>query len=336
LATRPRLKPYYRPIRRGSGTVQLGLSAESGGILLSGLAPSEVALLERLDGTFQERDLHAMAAAFGVDRRRADELLKVLREHRVLVTDAIDRADLVRLSPMEPDRAVDDANVLGLAHRDVADPVNRVLARAWQQVVIDGSGRLAEAIGALLRSSGVGRVDLGPWAGDVADAELRGQGNERPDIVILVTHPAVDPRTAEPWRRRGIPLLPVVPDGNRVVVGPLLGPDPALPCLRCLQLTRADHDAGWAEVMAQAVGSEVEAASESALVSVAAGVAAMVAHASLAGDPVPAGVSVEVGLPWPRLDHRRWARHPSCPGHTGEGALGSASTGPAQKAAEPG
>jgi hypothetical protein len=297
--------------------VQLGLSADSGGILLSGLAPSEITLLERLDGSLREPDMHALAATIGVDRRRADELLQVLREQRVLLTDTVDRADLVRLAHIEPDRAVDDADVLGVAHADVADPVNRVLARAWQHVVIDGSGHLAEAVAALLHSSGVGRVDLGPWAGDVADAELRGPGRERPDLVILVTHPAIDPRTAEPWRRRGIPLLPVVPDGNRVVAGPLLGPDPALPCLRCLQLTRADYDAGWAEVMAQAVGSDVEATSESALISVAAGVAAMIAHASLAGDRVPAGVSVEVGLPWPRLDHRRWVRHPSCPGHTG-------------------
>jgi hypothetical protein len=27
------------------------------------------------------------------------------------------------------------------------------------------------------------------------------------------------------------------------------------------------------------------------------------------------GVSVESALPWPRLDHRRWTRHPRCERH---------------------
>ena len=29
------------------------------------------------------------------------------------------------------------------------------------------------------------------------------------------------------------------------------------------------------------------------------------------------GVSVEVGLPWPRMDHRRWSPHPLCTAHPG-------------------
>ena len=35
----------------------------------------------------------------------------------------------------------------------------------------------------------------------------------------------------------------------------------------------------------------------------------------LEGHPPPPGVSVEVSLPWPRMDHRRWPTHPLCPGH---------------------
>ena len=53
-----------------------------------------------------------------------------------------------------------------------------------------------------------------------------------------------------------------------------------------------------------------------------AGMAAMVALAGLAGlaggagRALPAGVSVEVHAPWPRVDHRRWSRDLDCPWHT--------------------
>jgi hypothetical protein len=35
----------------------------------------------------------------------------------------------------------------------------------------------------------------------------------------------------------------------------------------------------------------------------------------LEGQQPPPGVSVEVSLPWPRMDHRRWPTHPLCPAH---------------------
>ena len=76
----------------------------------------------------------------------------------------------------------------------------------------------------------------------------------------------------------------------------------------------------------------------------AAGVAAMVANAALAapaaGAPgargTGAGVSVEVTAPWPRLDHRRWARHPACPGQSraGRGPTTEPTTEPAAGAAD--
>ena len=42
----------------------------------------------------------------------------------------------------------------------------------------------------------------------------------------------------------------------------------------------------------------------------------MVIVAGLAGHPLPAGVSVEVHGPWPRVEHRRWTRHTDCRWHT--------------------
>lgn len=299
MASRPRLNPYFRPLRRGRGAVQLGLSAESGGIILTGLTPSEVTLLERLDGSLSQAEVYAVAASAGLDRRRADELLTLLREHHVLVTEVGDRVDLGRAAH-------------GAAVEQVTDA--RFAARAAQHVLVGGAGRLPTAIATLLRSTGVGRVDLGRWAADVADADVR-LGAAAPDLVVLVSLGAVDPRAGEPWRQRGVPHLPVVGDGGRVVIGPLVGHHPALPCLGCLQLTRGDRDAEWPAVMAQAAHHGSDVSTDAAVTAIASGVVGMIAHAALADEPMPAGVSVEVALPWPRLDHRRWERHPSCPDH---------------------
>jgi hypothetical protein len=45
------------------------------------------------------------------------------------------------------------------------------------------------------------------------------------------------------------------------------------------------------------------------------GVVALYAVGVLTGERPPAGVSAEVSLPWPRMDHRRWPRHPRCARH---------------------
>jgi len=41
----------------------------------------------------------------------------------------------------------------------------------------------------------------------------------------------------------------------------------------------------------------------------------LLAMGLLEGHPSPPGVSVEVSLPWPRMDHRRWPPHPLCSEH---------------------
>ncbi len=316
-----RLRPDLLPLRRGRGAVQLGLSATAGGLIVDGLAPAEVVLLERLAGPLPPPEVYAAAAELGVSDDRAGELVTLLRAHGLLV----------EAGPSEDGRP------------DVS-PRN---AGRW--VVVDGRGALPAAVAALLRGSLVGRVDTGPWAADVADAELRarrpGTGRAdapdgspppggRVDLVVMVGRGGLDPLVGEPWRARGVPVLPVVDDGGRVVVGPLVTTDLALPCLRCLQLARVDRDAHWPEVMAQAAGRGGDRTRDGPpdggparwpeVLSVAAGIAAMVANTALAapvaGAPgargAGAGVSVEVTMPWPRLDHRRWARHPACPGHT--------------------
>ena len=317
MTPRPRLKPYFRPLRRGADSVQLGVSAESGGVILSGLGPADIALLQALDGAPAEVGLDDMAAACGVPPDRAAELLALLREHDLLAVDGPDRVDLGRLRASQRDGLLHDAEVLALVRDLPGDPFARVVDRTHRRVLVSGSGRLPWSIAALLRDGGVGRVDVGGWALDAVEQELRTDPHRpRPDLVVLVAEGAVDPRQGEPWRRRGVPHLPVVSDGQRIVIGPLIGRDDDLPCLECLELSRTDRDSSWPHVRAQLpLGGGGEIRSESTMACVAAGVVAMVTHAVLAGDPVPPGVSLEVTVPWPRMDHRRWHRHPACPGH---------------------
>ncbi len=318
MASRPRLKPYFRPLRRGPDSVQLGVSGESGGVVITGLTPADIDLLDRLDGSTTEQDLYAVAAGCGVARPRADELLTLLREHHLLTTERFDRVDLAQLPPGLRDVLRDDAPTLGLVHAPPGDPLAQIIERGRRHVLVSGSGHLPWSIATLLRFGGVGRVDLGSWAVDAVDRELRDESvRPWPDLVVLVGEGAVDPCHGEPWRRRDIPQLPVVADGHRIIVGPLVGPAAELPCLRCLQMSRADPDAAWPAVMAQLTPRTgvAQVRSESTLEAIAAGVVGMVTHAFLAGERVPAGLSIEVTMPWPRLDHRRWQRHPRCPGH---------------------
>lgn len=295
MAAHPRLDPAFRPVLRPGGAVQLGTTAESGAILVSGLSPGERALLDRLDGSLSEAELYATAQASGVAPHRTDELLALLRHHGVLLPDHPDRSD-------------------GDGRR--AEPRGPTPVGDRPFVVVDGPGALASSIATLLRASGVQRVQAGVWAADAADAELRLTGAGTPDLVVLVADGAVDPRAGEPWRRRAVPHLPVVSEGARVVVGPWVTGDPMQPCLHCLRLARSDHDAEWPVVEAQ--GRAVPAVAgrcDDPLVAMGAGMAVLVAQAGLAGGAVPAGVSVEVRTPWPRVDHRRWDRHTDCPHH---------------------
>lgn len=339
MASRPRLKPYFRPLRRGPGAVQLGLSPASGGVVLRGLSRTEVSLLAHLDGTLTETELLQDAARRGVERERAMALVALLRAHHLLDRDldgtGPDRVDLGRLPGAAPRSpcvsGVDggDAATLALSGAGGTNEMDgpggsgtrQLLHRTGRRVVVSGRGRLPWAIGSLLRTTGVGQVDLGAAAVHALDQALRVDPSvAAPDLVVLVGSGLVDPRAGDPWWRRGVPTLPVVTDGCRIVVGPLVH-DPSGPCLRCLGLERADRDGAWPALVAQvsACGGTVddEIHSESTLTAMASGVVAMVVTAHLASDRPPPGVSVEMSLPWPRLDHRRWERHPQCAAHLG-------------------
>ena len=323
---RPRLKNHVQPLRRGPGSVQLGLSPD-GGVVLDGLSEAEMALVERLDGSLDVRALYAAAAAAGITASRVSALIAALDQHQLLVEHTTNRTRVSPVDEPRPHLLSQDAQAVAAAYGLPGDGYHHVAARSTQHVVITGEGGLPYALADLLRVGGIGRVSVGPNAVNMLDLELRGQhaGAARsrfgptlrqPDLVVLVALGALPPDVGEPWLRRGIPHLPLVVQGHRVQVGPLITGGQG-PCLSCLDLHRRDRDAAWPTLLAQlAPGGPLLSQSavglESSLTAMTAGAAAMIIHTCLDGQPAPCGLSLELSLPWPAIQFRRWFPHPLC------------------------
>ncbi len=314
-----------RPLRRTPDSLQLGLTDEA--VVLCGLSAAEAAVVESLDGRHTLSELYALASRRGVERTRVDALLGRLAAEGLLAAPEPERLDRASAeerasSPRAARRSVRPTQPLRLTPPG-QPPSRRVVGRAHRYVLVGGAGPVPESLAATLVGAGVGRVELGPWALDYVELELRDRPgvSEVPDLVVLASPDALDPRAERPWRRHGAAVLAVVADLSTVVVGPLVA-DPAAPCLSCLQLHRTDRDPQWPLVLAQACPPGAVARpvhSEPTLAATAAGVAAMVSVAHLDGHSFPGGLTVELRLPLPRLDHRVWPRHPHCGEHGGQG-----------------
>jgi hypothetical protein len=173
-------------------------------------------------------------------------------------------------------------------------------------VLVVGRGSLPAAITTVLRRAGASAACAPEDVVEGADADVA--------LTVLTGTHALDPAAGEPWRRQGTPVLPVVLHPTQVVVGPVLGPGG--PCLRCLDLTRADLDPSWPMLLGQlaapAVGGGPDVSGETSLVWLGASMAAMAALAVVDRRSVPRGRSLEVGLPWPCVRQREWRQHPRC------------------------
>lgn len=331
---RPRLKSHVQPLRRGPGSLQLGVRPDNG-VVLDGLSEAEIAVVEGLDGSLGIQSLYAVAAAAGVAAGRLSALIATLDEHHLLVDAVTDRASL---SPIdEPRRHLlqPGAAAVAAAYGLSGDGLDRVAARSAQHVVIDAEGDLPCALADLLRVGGIGRVSLGANALNMLDLELRshrgagraafGSAPKLPDLVVLAATGALRPDAGGPWLRRGIPHLPLVVQGHRVQVGPLITGGGG-PCLSCLDLHRRDRDAAWPALLSQLApqGPFIPGAPislESTLTAMTIGAAAMIVHTCLDGQPVPNDLSLELSLPWPTIQNRRWLSHPLCDCLVGQGTM---------------
>lgn len=283
----PRLPAWLRPLTRRPGEVQFGVLP--GGPVVTGMTDVEVGLLARLDGALPLASTDRVAAEAGVGPARWRALLELTSDLGLLIEGA---AHAGATSVTSPGR-----------------------------VLVDGCGQVASGIADALLQTGT-TVVHGRAAVDRAVASpLR----PRPDLVVIVGSPVVDPRRGELWRRHGVPHLPVAPAGPRTVVGPLVDDSPGAPCLWCLERHRADRDEAWPAVMSQAAPARAPALTGRAegrhdalspgLAHLVVGSVTLLVTGLLEGHPPPPGVSVEVSLPWPRMDHRRWPPHPLCPEH---------------------
>jgi hypothetical protein len=297
------------PLRRGRGQVQFGTAAGRA-VVVDGLTTEEVRALEQLDGT------HGLPATLTPAAPR--DVLALLHRHGLVVTRDDDVALPLAL------RAVLAGDAQAGAVLDGVDGYAALSRRRGARVLVCSRGALPASLVALLRRAGIGEVVLGQAAADDWGHEgeasaptpgaARGGDGAAPALVVLPAGHAVDSTLAEPWLRRGVPVLPVVLHGVEAVVGPLVVAGG--PCLHCLDLTRSDLDPAWPALLGQltrqSVGSDVEVSGETALVALAAAMATMVALAFVDGRALPVGRSLEAALPWPAVRQREWPVHPRC------------------------
>jgi hypothetical protein len=128
-----------------------------------------------------------------------------------------------------------------------------------------------------------------------------------------VTTGVADSVAGEALVAADVPHLAVVVRERGIVVGPLVVPGSA-PCLRCLDLHRADRDPAWPLLLAQLVDRAGSGSSETASSLLAASLAALQVLGRLDGRPRPAalGATLEVQLPDGLVSRRPWTLHPEC------------------------
>lgn len=99
-------------------------------------------------------------------------------------------------------------------------------ATPYWRITVDGRGRTADALTAMLTASGHLLV------------------TERPDLAIILGHHVLRPDHSGTWLRRDVVHLPVLFGDTVVRIGPLVTPGTG-PCLHCVYLDHAGLDDAW-------------------------------------------------------------------------------------------
>lgn len=333
-----RLRPGLRVLRRTDAEVQIGTDARWA-VRLGGLGPGETRLLCLLDDDPELDSLVDRARACGVTDARATELLDALHAARLTSQTPTSRRPQVRTA------ASADAAAWSLL-RDDGDGAALVRARADRTVGVVGLGPLGLTTAVTLAAAGVGTVLLdddgrvtsvdvgaaGYHLGDVGssrvqvasrlvrdvapDVRTEPAAGTVPDVVVLVERDVADPGTGLALVTAGMTHLSVVVREADALVGPFVVPG-AGPCLRCVDLHRADVDDCWPTVVAQLAGRVGTVGVLRSEVGVLAGLCGALAAAEVlahldGGWPATRGASYEVTLPDVAPRRRTWVVHPSC------------------------
>lgn len=335
--TRPVLKPALRRLWRGPGILQLGLHPRRA-IVLSGLAESDVRLLELLDGSRDAMALASDAEELGCSSDDVRRLIAALAAAGAIdeARDPAPARDEWERQRLEPDRLA-----LSLRHRAPGAADDALARRRASRVTVHGAGRTGAPIATLLAAAGVGVVEcVDPVGLRVADlspagvSEMRGgprgeaavervlqvrsvtRSHRRrrpgPDLVVVAPTSAVAlPEVLVAVR--GQPHLLVTVRETSASVGPFVLPGQT-PCLRCVELARGERDPRWPALAAQlAASTHLVEPCEVALATTAAGIAAMHALTWLdTGEPPPsAGGLLEVDVTGV-VRRRSVTAHPAC------------------------
>jgi len=138
-----------------------------------------------------------------------------------------------------------------------------------------------------------------------------------PELVVVVEETVADAAAADTLLAADVPHLSVVIGEAGATVGPLVLPGRG-PCLRCLELHRADRDPAWPRLLAQLLterhGSPPE---ETGCAGLTAALAALQVLTLIDGHRAPAclGATLEVELPDGLISRREWPAHPACGCH---------------------
>jgi hypothetical protein len=334
---RPLLTPAVRRLWRDRETLQLG-RPPGRSVVLAGVDPATRTVLGLLDGSRDLGGLLEAADAAGCPPPQTEEVLALLEDAGLLDDAAADRSPVAALPRIQRDRLQPDIASLRLVRGNGADVLRR---RRAARIVVDGAGRVGAPVAAMLAAAGIGSVvvvDDGltrPEDCGVGGLPLAAIGRLRqeaarelissiagsgaapagpavvlPDLVVLAPPAGL----AIPEPPRLLAHLVAELRGEVGVVGPLVVPGTSA-CLRCLDLTRADRDPGWAALAVQ-LGTPARgvAACDSALAVAVAAQTTMQALAFLDGSGLPdtAGGTLELVLPDWRWRRRSWQVHPDC------------------------
>jgi len=314
---RPALKPGLATVWRNRDTVQIGIDPRRA-IALTGMRGAGD-LLRLLDGSRDRRQVLAAAGDLGMDAAIADRVLTLLAAAGALDDlpaggyGAVPGGARARLAP--------ELATASLAHGD-ADGGARTLARRQAACVrVHGASRAGLCIAGMLTAAGIGLLVATGVAGPAAAGPAatgtgpgrRSRPRRRPDLVILADTPRRELPAA--LVRRAVPHLAVAASEAIGVVGPLVLPGRSA-CLRCLDLTRAEHDPAWPLILAQ-LASQAAADPLACDTVLATTVAAQAAAQALAFIDQGAAAAVtngtlELVLPAWQWRRRTWQPHPLC------------------------
>ncbi|NYG37354.1 hypothetical protein [Janibacter alkaliphilus] len=300
---RPRLTSPRSPLlRRPDGSIQLGVGPTA--VHLHQVHPDEAAWITSLDGSRALAGVLDAAAAQGIARDRAAELVDRLAA----------------------------AGHLELCARRSA---------AGGRVLVVGRGGLPALLADVLSHSGIAEVRRlhEPALLETAQQDPTSTRSPAPapvttTLAVLATGtpPSVGELTG--WLARGSDVLPVVCTVSQAGVGPLLRPGSG-PCPSCLELTRTTLDPGWPWLRAQLsrpqVGAPRPVDGSAPVRLLAAGLATSLVLEHLSGAEAAVGWAYDVAVPGPTLERRFWRVHPACPACGPRGDRSSLSRGSAAR-----